>query len=299
VFRSLCGSFRAITSSQYSRPAFQRREKWKKLHAVIQPTFGIYTNIGSAHDEGFTSRKQKAEEKARLFQGCRRVICNGADTVITDVLKEKNIPTFTWNLDGEGDVQMRPVNENVYDVTYQSNSFRVTLPFNDKASQENAFHVLTFMILWGCTPEIIKERIKNLLQVAMRLELKQGINGSIVIDDSYNNDLAGLRISLDFLKNQQKAKKTLILSDILQSGLSDQELMKGIRDLISSAGVKRFIGVGPVLHAHKQLFPNAVLYGSTQEFLSDFRPQEFADEVILVKGARPFQFEKIAKHLER
>ncbi len=271
----------------------------EKIRAVIQPSIGIFTNIGSAHDEGFTSRKQKAEEKAVLFKDCRQVICNSEYQLIIDVLRDKEISTFTWSLGGEGDVRIQPLEQNVFKVMHGTNSFRITLPFSDKASQENAFHVLAFMVLWGYGPEIINERIKGLQPVAMRLELKQGINGSIIIDDSYNNDLAGLRISLDFLKNQQKAKKTLILSDILQSGLSETELMKNIRDAIYSARVNKLIGIGQVLHAHKQLFPNATIYKTTEEFLGDFSPHEFADEVILVKGARPFQFEKIARQLER
>ncbi|HWA32788.1 MAG TPA: bifunctional UDP-N-acetylmuramoyl-tripeptide:D-alanyl-D-alanine ligase/alanine racemase [Cyclobacteriaceae bacterium] len=271
----------------------------EKLHNIIQPTIGVFTNIGSAHDEGFASPKQKAEEKAKLFQGCRYVVCNQEHALITEVLREKNIPAFTWSLGNEGNVQIQHVNENVFHVTTKSGSFDVALPFKDRASQENVFHVLTFMVLWGCSPAVIAERIKSLQPVAMRLELKQGINGCIVIDDTYNNDLAGLRISLDFLKNQQKAKKTLILSDILQSGLSDLELVKSIRDAVASSRINKVIGVGPVLHTHKQFFPNAKFYRTTQEFLQDFHSNEFSDEVILVKGARSFQFEKIARQLER
>ncbi len=271
----------------------------QKLHDVIQPTIGIYTNIGSAHDEGFVTQKQKAIEKAGLFMGCRQVICSDEYPLILDVLNEKMIPAFTWTFGDKGDVRIQQLNDNSFHITTDTNTFYITLPFRDKASQENAFHVLAFMILWKYTPEIIVERLRNLQPVAMRLELKQGINGSIVIDDSYNNDLAGLRISLDFLRNQQKAKKTLILSDILQSGLPDLDLLKNIRDAVASSGVTKMIGIGPMLYAHKNFFPRATFYQRTEDFLHDFHANDFSDEVILVKGARPFALEKITRQLER
>ena len=276
-----------------------RGGEMEKLQAIIQPTIGIFTNVGSAHDEGFTSRKQKAEEKSRLFRYCERVVCCKEHTLIIEALAEHKIPLFTWSTQGEADVHIKPLDSHHYNVTYKKESFTISLPFADAASLENAFHVMTFLLLRSYTSDVIRQRLQHLQPVAMRLELKQGVNGSIIIDDSYNNDLAGLRISLDYLKNQQKTKKTLILSDILQSGLADAELMKEIRNMITSAGVKKFIGIGPKLQAHRNFFPQAHLFDTTDAFLSSFQPENFSDEVILVKGARPFQFEKIVRRMQR
>jgi alanine racemase len=135
----------------------------------------------------------------------------------------------------------------------------------------------------------------------MRLEIKEGINRCQIIDDTYNNDLAGLQVSLDFLANQnQKEKKRVILSDIHQSGLSDTALAKKIASLVEGAQVEHFVGIGPVLAAHPgDLPPGSHFYRSTEDFLKDFDFNLLQDEVILVKGARAFAFEKIVQRIQR
>jgi alanine racemase len=173
------------------------------------------------------------------------------------------------------------------------------LPFAEPALRENALHVVAFMLFRGYAPQIIQERISILHTVPMRLELKQGILRSLLIDDSYNNDLAGLKISLDFLRNQQKGKKVVILSDILQTGLLPEELLTRIKTLIAADGVTEIIGIGPVLFAQREFFPGGSFYETTAKFLEDLNPEKFADSAVLIKGARPFQFERIAQRLQR
>lgn len=269
------------------------------LASVIQPTVGIFTNLGSAHDEGFSTQKEKVEEKARLFLSCEKVIYCKDHTLIDEALTKKKIPALTWGFDPNADVHIKKLGPSNFQITNQEESFMLSLPFQDTASQENAFHVMALMLLRGYRPDFIKERLHALTSVPMRLELKQGINRCLIIDDSYNNDLAGLHISLDFLKSQHKSKKTLILSDILQSGLSAEGLINKIQALVSAAHVKKFIGVGPLLKLHADSFPSGLFYDSTSEFLENFRGEDFADEVVLVKGARMFQFEKIILRLLR
>ena len=146
----------------------------------------------------------------------------------------------------------------------------------------------------------LQERIDQLKSVPMRLQLKQGINNCQLIDDTYNNDLGGLQISLDFLKGQHRKKKTLILSDILQSGLNEIELVQKINEMTVKSGVTSFFGVGPFLMKHKSLIKiPATFYSTTDELLSLVDRENFQNEVVLVKGARVFQFEKIVKHLQR
>ena len=271
----------------------------EKLQAVIKPTLGIFANLGSAHDEGFATRQEKVEEKLKLFSGCEKVIyCKDHELIHTTALGKK-IPSFTWSLRSEADVIIRPLNTGGFQVTHKGEAFILRLPFQDVASQDNAFHVMSYMLLRGYKSSIIVERLQTLRSVPMRLEIKQGINRCVIIDDSYNNDLAGLHISLDFLKSQQKAKKSLILSDVLQSGLSAKALMEKLKQLVESGNVNKMIGIGPVLLAHSQLFPGGNFYNSTDAFLEAFKPDTFADEVVLVKGARPFQFERIVQRLER
>jgi alanine racemase len=282
-----------IFEAGISRPG-----EMEKLQSVIKPTIGIFTNLGSAHDEGFDSREQKAGEKAKLFAGCEAVVCCKDHTLIVEALERNRSACFTWSLNGAADVTIRHTGPAKYNIGFKNERFTLHLPFTDQASAENSFHVLTYMLFRGYKPAVIIERMQGLVAVPMRLELKQGINRCLIIDDSYNNDLAGLQISLDFLKTQQKAKKSLILSDVLQSGLAPGDLGKHVHDLLSSTTIK-LIGIGPMLHAQQDLFPAGRFYRSTADFLASLDPNDFADEVVLVKGARIFQFEKIVQRLQR
>ncbi|NOT75079.1 MAG: bifunctional UDP-N-acetylmuramoyl-tripeptide:D-alanyl-D-alanine ligase/alanine racemase [Cyclobacteriaceae bacterium] len=269
------------------------------LEKIIHPTIGVFTNLGSAHDEGFSSREEKATEKAKLFIHCERVIYCRDHSLIHDTLHKAKTSTLSWGFSKEADIQIIRSDIENFDVSFKSQKFKLSLPFRDAASQENAFHVMAFMLLRNYSPADIQERIMLLQSVPMRLELKQGINRCTLIDDSYNNDLAGLQISLDYLKNQQKMKKTLILSDVLQSGLPVSELIKDIKELIADGQVKKFIGIGPTLFAHQSSFESGDFFPSTSAFLEKFNSDSFADEVVLIKGARSFQFEKIAQRLQR
>ncbi len=271
----------------------------EKLQDIIRPTLGIFTNLGTAHNEGFSSLKQKAEEKAKLFIDCEWVLYCKDHLLIDETLQQLNMKTRTWGSDLRADIRIELLEGRRYRLTDSKQTFELTLPFDQSGLLENAFHVVAFMLLRGYSPTIIQERINHLHTVPMRLELKQGVHRSILIDDSYNNDLAGLKISLDFLRNQQKGKKIIILSDLLQTGLPPDELISKIKNLIAADGVTEIIGVGPVLFSHKQFFPGGTFYESTDEFLKSLSPEKFADSVVLIKGARPFQFERIAQRLQR
>ena len=269
------------------------------LQQIIRPTIGIFTNLGSAHDEGFASLKEKADEKIKLFSGCEKVIYCRDHLRIHESLLALGIPCLSWGFHDDADIRINELDATAFQVHHRTDTFTIHLPFRDGASKENAFHVMAFMLYRGYKPSVIAERLRILLSVPMRLELKQGLNRCTIIDDTYNNDLAGLRISLDFLKNQLKAKKSLILSDILQSGLLGDELAKEISGLIASSGIKKLVAIGPSLSAHRHLFSDGIFYASTSDFLQKFHPDDFADEIILIKGARSFQFEKIVQRLQR
>lgn len=271
----------------------------EKLENIIQPTIGIFTNIGTAHDEGFHSRQEKIAEKLKLFKNVKTLIYCFHHQAIHHQAQALKIPTLTWG-SGEGaDIVIQP-NGSKCQVRYRDQKFDLSLPFHDAASVENALHCTATLLHLGYRGSEIQNRLLQLKSVAMRLELKQGINHCQLIDDTYNNDLAGLRISLDFLASQQKKKKTIILSDILQSGLSDEELTIKIAELIQSSNVNRLIGIGEKLRANAHHFPGGSLFfDSTDSFLASRAWENFDSEVILVKGARPFQFEKIVNVLQR
>ncbi len=275
-----------------------RPDEMQKLNDVIQPTIGIFTNIGSAHDEGFVSQRQKIQEKLKLFSRADFVIYCSDYVAIENEIKKLSLPTFSWGQCATDDVYIQPSGTS-YLITYKGDRSSISLHFTDKASIENCFHCVALMLKLEYSIEQIQQRITNLRSVNMRLELKEGINQCQLIDDTYNNDLGGLEIGLQFLGNQQRKKKSLILSDVLESGLDEKTLVEKIATLVKRSRVLHFVGIGPTLCRHQNLFSSGLFYLSTQEFLEQFAFDEFHQEVILVKGARSFQFEKIIHKLQR
>lgn len=270
----------------------------QKLEPIIRPTLGIFTNLGTAHNEGFYSMREKADEKAKLFSHASITIYCKDHALIDEALRRAEIRTLCWGFGQGADIQIVRIGASHFRITGLKNDFELDLPFQDPAMQENAFHVVAFLLMRGYVPVTIQERINQLHAVPMRLELKQGVHRSLLIDDSYNNDLAGLKISLDFLRTQQKRNKVVILSDILQSGLEPEELIKRVDSLIRS-DITTLIGIGPILSQHKAMLPAGNFYLSTEAFLDQVDLSVFSDSAVLIKGARPFRFERIARRLQR
>jgi Alr-MurF fusion protein len=284
-----------IFEAGISRPG-----EMEKLAAIIQPTLGIFTNIGSAHDEGFKSQEQKINEKVKLFSTCKVVVYCKDNAAIDKAIENAGLTGLSWGASSRSGIQIK-VSNGEFSISFKGKSVDIILPFKDKASIENCFHCVAIMIHLGYSIDEIQKKIRMLQSVPMRLELKEGINQSYVIDDTYNNDLAGLQIGLEFLSNQQqKNKKRVILSDILESGLSEDTLTKQIAQLIATHSIQSLVGVGRQLTAHKKYFPeHAKFYSTTEDFLANFDWDSIQQEIILVKGARSFQFEKIVERLQR
>src|SRR5690606_1914772 len=271
-----------------------------RLERIIQPTIGIFTNLGAAHDAGFESREAKADEKAMLVARSEAVIDCADHTPLRNAIRKAGLKGFCWAFSADADVTVTQIHDNDYRITRSGNNFTVTLPFSDRASVENALHCVALLLYLDYDAAVIRDRLMGLRSIPMRLELKEGINNCEIIDDSYNNDLVGLRISLDFLLNQkQKRKKRVILSDIQQSGLSDEALSAQVAELIRDS-VDAFVGIGPALSRNRHLFDaNATFFPDTKSFLESFDASDYAEEVILIKGARAFRFEQIVSRLQR
>ncbi|MEX1240162.1 MAG: bifunctional UDP-N-acetylmuramoyl-tripeptide:D-alanyl-D-alanine ligase/alanine racemase [Cyclobacteriaceae bacterium] len=272
----------------------------QNLEKVLKPTIGIFTNVGSAHNDGFKDTTEKIEEKLRLFAQCQMVIYCKDHVAIDEAIQQKGLNNFSWGTGENASVRITKQGE-AYHVVAPRQQFLLRPPFSDQASIENCFHCLLVLLHFGFTGEKTQSRISSLRAVPMRMELKEGINHCHIIDDTYNNDLAGLRVSLDFLSHQnQKSKKRVILSDIHESGLADAALVKKVSSLLSAAHIHSFIGIGPVLISYQNDFPpGSLFFRSTEEFLKDFNFNSLHDEMILIKGARVFTFEKIVTHIQR
>ncbi len=276
------------------------RTEMERLERIIKPTLGVFTTIGPAHDENFESLVQKIDEKLALFTHVERLICCADHTTLYNRIRVSKLPVLSWGFSPEADVKISKAHDS-FSVAWKDKNFILSLPFSDPASVENALHCLTILLYLGTDIEIIQQRMRSLRSVAMRLELKEGINQTQLIDDTYNNDLGGLQIGLDLLMNQQqKQKKTLILSDILQSGLDEEQLTSRVASMVNASGVTQFIGIGTALSNHAKKFTvPAAFYPTTDAFLAALNPDQFNREIILVKGARVFEFEKIIARLQR
>ncbi|MBA9073077.1 alanine racemase [Flavobacterium gossypii] len=273
----------------------------EKLEKIIQPTIGILTNIGSAHDEGFQNLEEKISEKLRLFEHSEVLIYQ--KNPLVDSLIDATTKTFSWSFNDKNAnvfITQKQLSEKTQlSISYDTISFNAIIPFQDKASIENAISCLMALLYLGYLPEIIQERMQLLYSVEMRLKVKNGINNTAIVDDSYSSDYQSLKIALDFLEQQkQYKKKTIILSDIIQSGLPTDELYKKVSELVTSNKIDRVIGVGEEIGTYSNSFKNIITYKNTDDLISDFKNLNFENETILIKGARIFQFEKIASLLE-
>jgi len=276
----------------------------ERLEIIIKPSIGILTHIGTAHDEGFKDRKEKVLEKLKLFAHCRLLIHNYDQLVDY----KKHIPVksrFSWSRRfNQADLYVfaeTVISRNYYlRAKYQGKEIECLIPFMDEASIENAIVCWATMLAMGYSPVEVDKRIERLSPVSMRLELKNGINDCSVIDDSYNSDVQSLEIALNFLNQQnQHPTRTLILSDIYQSGLEQNVLYKQVAEMIQSKKVDKFVGVGEALSTHADYFTleKKHFYPDTNTLLKHLNELNFDNETVLIKGARSFEFERISSAL--
>jgi len=278
-----------------------KMHEMEKLETIIRPTIGIITNIGTAHDEGFEDLEKKIKEKLKLFKQSKLIIYQKNKTV--DTLIDSKIKSFSWSFENE-DADVFISKKEIQDKTvllirYAKASFEVQIPFQDEASIENAVTCLMVLLSFKYGKTTIQNRMQWLYPVEMRLKVKKGINNTTLIDDSYSSDFQSLKIAMDFLESQKQYKnKTVILSDIFQSGLSNEELYSKVSQLITSNNINRVIGIGDTISAFKHKFANCVTFKNTADFFLNFNYLNFINETILIKGARHFQFEEIVAALE-
>ncbi|WP_295121662.1 bifunctional UDP-N-acetylmuramoyl-tripeptide:D-alanyl-D-alanine ligase/alanine racemase [uncultured Chitinophaga sp.] len=289
------------------------------LEKLIKPTIGIFTNIGEAHSEGFLNIRQKINEKLVLFMKSDVLIYPKDYLALNECVlnfhtqvgkreTDKAIQLFAWSRKTDADLRITHCeklnNHTRIDALYKEETISISIPFSDEGSIENAINCWALMLYMNIPQTTIQERMERLGNIAMRLELRQGINNSSIINDSYNSDMGSLSIALDFLQQQrQHPNKTVILSDILQSGKSDFSLYEEVAALLEQKGIQQLVGIGRNISREKKIFQQVLglkssFYQSTDEFIQEFNPQNFVQETILVKGARVFEFERIGKLLE-
>ncbi|MDO9153227.1 MAG: bifunctional UDP-N-acetylmuramoyl-tripeptide:D-alanyl-D-alanine ligase/alanine racemase [Paludibacter sp.] len=281
----------------------------EKLQPIIDPSIGIFTNLGDAHQENFHSLKEKCDEKLKLFKNAQVLIYNSDHKLvdISVIQSEFKGKIFSWGTGEKCVLQVTELKKRADKTTvslrYKHENFKVDILFTDNASIENALQCVAAMLYLNYSFEEISHRLLQLETVAMRLEVKEGNHNCLIINDSYNSDLNSIVIALDFLHQQATSKKlfrTLILSDILQSGLSSNELYKNVAKLIKRKNIQKIIGIGPEIskHAEKFSFITNSFFDDTEHFLQSTLIRDFNNEIILLKGSRKFHFEDISAKLE-
>jgi alanine racemase len=292
-----------------------------RLEKIIQPTIGIFTNIGEAHSEGFVNSRQKVNEKLRLFTHVQTLIyCKDDPEINSGVAglwqqlpNNKRFEIFNWSLVTDATLHVQHIKKEQGQTTitavYLFQTISITIPFTDDASVENAIHCWCILLHLQIPREVIQQSMLQLGPVAMRLELKKGINNCSIINDSYSADLSSFNIALDFLSQQQQhEKRTVILSDILQSGRTEKDLYTEVARSLQQRHINRLIGIGERISHQNNIFqaagiPDLAFYPSVEAFKKEllYRPVAipFKDETILLKGARVYELEQIDRLLQQ
>ncbi len=285
-----------------------------KLQAIIRPTIGIITNISGAHQENFDTLYEKCCEKLQLFKQCDIVIYNADNPAIKSCVTRSMLPTreIAWSCkDPERPLYISSIEKDSSGTTIKyryltfEHSYRI--PFLDDASVENSINSLAAALYLMIPADVIAARMAQLEPVAMRLEVKEGKNGCMLINDSYNADIASLDIALDFMERRCATlpglKRSIILSDIKQTGMTTRSLYRTVAQYITKHNIEKFIGIGQDIGNERnrleKLNCEAHFFATTEDFLQSDTFATLANEVILVKGARTFRFEEITEALEK
>ena len=279
------------------------------LQRIIDPEIGVITNIGDAHSENFTDNKAKASEKLKLFANASIIIYCSDQAVINQLilndnkLKSRRLVDWSFENVNAGILVTRnalPGGKTALKMVFKGIANDFIIPFSDRASIENAITVAAVCLAMGTDAKIIARGLEALVSVAMRMEIKSGINNCQLIEDYYNSDPGSLGMALEYLRSQSERNATLILSDFVQSGRVEEELYGEVAGLIKKTGINKFIGIGKALIRNSNLFEsNNKFFYSTDEFVNTFNGNDYRNEIILLKGARVYEFEKIANLLEK
>ncbi|MCD7971888.1 MAG: bifunctional UDP-N-acetylmuramoyl-tripeptide:D-alanyl-D-alanine ligase/alanine racemase [Candidatus Azobacteroides sp.] len=286
------------------------RKEMDNLERIISPDICILTNIGEAHQENFSGPEEKCMEKLKLAMNSGCIIYN-ADSVCVDTCvrqKELSARLFYWSKkDKTAPVFIKEIITDTLSTevkaVYEEKEYVFSIPFSDEASLENAIHCFAFLLYRGLPASTIRERMALLEPVGMRMEVKEGKNDCVIINDSYNSDILSLDIALDFMLRRDKDKKlthTLILSDILQSGMDTKKLAERIYDLVTVRKIDKLIAIGNQLFRNKDIFEGieTLFFRTTSDFLHSVHINLMRNEIVLIKGSRNFHFERISEVLE-
>ena len=283
-----------------------QKGEMQHLLQMIQPTIGIFTHLGDAHGENFASKEEKLAEKAQLFTSCQWVIGQTGEAL--EYIKTR-VPSTTsfllWGEDPQADIHVKTMNITLghreVQVTFGNKHFILDIPFPDIASYENCMSAVSILLLKQYSPDVITSRVQQLSAIAMRMEIKDGINNCTLVNDYYNSDPSSFQLALNILATQDASKeRVVILSDFMDTGKAGDDLYPSIAETLCQANISLFIGIGKHLSEHRHDFAaNSRFYEDTEHFLRQEERDNFNNQIILIKGARAFQLEYIAGFLQK
>ena len=283
-----------------------QKGEMQHLLQMIQPTIGIFTHLGDAHGENFASKEEKLAEKAQLFTSCQWVIGQTGEAL--EYIKTR-VPSTTsfllWGEDPQADIHVKTMNITLghreVQVTFGNKHFILDIPFPDIASYENCMNAVSILLLKQYSPDVITSRVQQLSAIAMRMEIKDGINNCTLVNDYYNSDPSSFQLALNILATQDASKeRVVILSDFMDTGKAGDDLYPSIAETLRQANISLFIGIGKHLSEHRHDFAaNSRFYEDTEHFLRQEERDNFNNQIILIKGARAFQLEYIAGFLQK
>ena len=283
-----------------------QKGEMQHLLQMIQPTIGIFTHLGDAHGENFASKEEKLAEKAQLFTSCQWVIGQTGEAL--EYIKTR-VPSTTsfllWGEDPQADIHVKTMNITLghreVQVTFGNKHFILDIPFPDIASYENCMSAVSILLLKQYSPDVITSRVQQLSAIAMRMEIKDGINNCTLVNDYYNSDPSSFQLALNILATQDASKeRVVILSDFMDTGKAGDDLYPSIAETLRQANISLFIGIGKHLSEHRHDFAaNSRFYEDTEHFLRQEERDNFNNQSILIKGARAYQLEYIAGFLQK
>lgn len=279
-------------------------EEMARLQTMISPTIGIFTNLGDAHAAHFDSHKQKLEEKLLLFVHSEQIIVNRDQSWFEEYQGQHKGKFFTWSRESDqADVCVNGVKvrsgSTIIDLSHEGQQYQIQIPFEDRASIENAIHCFCLCLLLDCVSQQVLKRFSGLAPVAMRMEMKQGVENSVLIDDSYNSDLGSLQAALDQLSAQKADARVVILTDMYQNTPGDH-LYHELARVLNESRIDELICIGPDLAKYRSLFTQGSIqnFDNADQYWEQLDTTQLRNKAILIKGARVFRLERLVKRLQ-
>lgn len=276
----------------------------EKQERVFQPKIGLLTHIGSAHSANFSSEEELIREKLKLFQHSEIIFYNGdnllTESIIRELYPHKNL--ISYGLESSNRITIiSEISNRAEDIQIQYFDEIIALPIfqRDDATLTNVLALVGILKELGISNSDIKEKIDDLKAVEMRLESVEGVRNNLIINDSYNLDLDSLKIAFQFIREYNNPRKSLILTDILDSGENRTALYHEVAELVNEQKFDKIFLIGDEIGSFSALFsPAPSVFSTTSQLIENKALNEIENQIVLLKGARKFKIERIKELLE-